>query len=182
MSSQINPNLTKLQGIVASEVIDAMYRASEMLRRNDIPHILIGGLAVGAYGHVRATSDVDFLVTDSAFVGRSGGIVLLRVPIVSINKVRIDVLAFEQTDEDTPAFEREVLDQYDQSECLQVASMPTLVHLKLKANRQKDIADLIELLKAGSVDIESVDQYLSESAPRLVSRWKCIVKQARAEE
>jgi len=177
-----NPSLEKLDGIVASEVIDAMLRASEALRAHNIAHVLIGGLAVGAHGYVRTTSDVDFLVTDTAFIKNASGFVLLRVPIISIGKVKVDMLAFEATDADTPAFEREVLKRYKDSEYLQVVSMPTLVHLKLKANRQKDIADLIELLKIGSIDIEQIQEYLDNTAPRLSDKWKCVVRQARIEE
>ena len=182
MTNQLHANLLRLDGVVAGEVLEAMYRASEILRSHNIPHVLIGGLAVSAYGHVRATSDVDFLVTDAAFIKYSTGLVLLKAPVVSIGKVRIDMLAFDSTDADTPAFDREVNEQYKQSDYLQVVSMPTLIHLKLKANRQKDIADVIELLKAGSVDIESVEQYFKQYVPRLNMRWECVKRQARTEE
>ena len=38
----------------------------EFLNSNDVRYLLVGGWAVGIYGHPRATKDIDFLVaTDS---------------------------------------------------------------------------------------------------------------------
>ena len=54
--------------------------------------LLVGGLAVGAHGWPRATKDVDFLVDESAFEHRPGGLVLLKVPFQA-NGVPIDSLA-----------------------------------------------------------------------------------------
>jgi hypothetical protein len=40
----------------------AAKRASQDLTRLNIKHVLIGGIAAGAYGRPRATDDIDFLV------------------------------------------------------------------------------------------------------------------------
>lgn len=36
----------------------------ELLNANDVRYLLIGGYAVGMYGYVRATNDIDILVSD----------------------------------------------------------------------------------------------------------------------
>ena len=60
-------SLDRLKGVVAPELIARAERVSRLLTELGVPHSLIGGLAVGAHGHVRATRDIDFLVGDQAF-------------------------------------------------------------------------------------------------------------------
>ncbi|HSN99340.1 MAG TPA: hypothetical protein VLS89_13685, partial [Candidatus Nanopelagicales bacterium] len=71
------PDLSLLEGIVAPRVLDALRAASQQLTRVGIRHALVGGLAVGAHGHPRATKDVDFLVGDEAFAHHGGGLVTI---------------------------------------------------------------------------------------------------------
>lgn len=52
---------------VAPRVRDAAIKTSARLTDLGIRHALAGGLAVGAHGYIRATTDVDFLVGDEAF-------------------------------------------------------------------------------------------------------------------
>jgi hypothetical protein len=54
--------------------------------------------------------------------------------------------------------------------------------MKLKAGRQKDTADLVELLKRGRVDLEAMDQYLAEYAPDHLKRWQRVKEIAAREE
>src|SRR5262245_2728711 len=86
------PDLTRLRGVVAPEVLTAVELASRQLRDAGIPHALAGGLAVGAYGYPRTTDDVDFLVGEEAFSHHAGGLVTLKVPLYSVGKVRVDLV------------------------------------------------------------------------------------------
>lgn len=52
--------------VAATVLLDAI-RTGERLTELGIPHVLIGGLAVGLNGHPRATKDVDYMVGPVAF-------------------------------------------------------------------------------------------------------------------
>src|SRR6266481_5425508 len=90
-----HPDLSRLRGVVAPEILAAAEVASDQLRAAGIPHALAGGLAVGAHGYPRTTDDVDFLVGDEAFVIHAGGLVTLKVPLIAVGKVRIDFVSIE---------------------------------------------------------------------------------------
>ena len=49
--------------------------------------------------------------------------------------------------------------------------MTALVFMKLKAGRQKDTADLVELLKRGMIAADVIDRYLGQNAPDLAPKW-----------
>src|SRR5712691_9491619 len=95
------PDFSRLRGVVAAEIIAAAEVASRMLREAGIPHALAGGLAVGVHGYPRTTDDVDFLVGDEAFVKHIGGLVTLKVPLISIGKVRVDFVSVDEAKEGT---------------------------------------------------------------------------------
>jgi len=63
----VSLRLEALADVVAPHIILDAIESSRRLGELGIPHALIGGVAVGLYGHVRATRDVDFLVGDEAF-------------------------------------------------------------------------------------------------------------------
>ena len=139
-----------------------------------IRHVVVGGLAVGAHGHPRATKDVDFLVGDEAFEHHPGGFVSMKpgVPI-QINGVAIDLLSV-QAGEDHLAT---ALD----APMGEMIAAPQLVYLKLKSPRQKDRVDVIELVKAG-VEIDACRNYLTAHAPDLVGPFEDAIAKAAAEE
>src|SRR5205814_4992373 len=95
-----SPDLERLRGVVAPEVLHAAEVASRLLREAGVPHALAGGLAVGAHGYPRTTDDVDFLVGDEAFVIHAGGLVTLRVPLIAVGKVRIDLVPIDPSREE----------------------------------------------------------------------------------
>src|SRR4051794_24197770 len=131
-----------------------MRAASRALTALGVRHVVVGGLAVGANGHPRATKDVDFLVGDEAFEHHAGGFVSLRpgVPI-QVNGVAIDLLSVQAGEEHlATALEAPM------GSMIQAAQ---LIYLKLKATRQKDRADVVELIKAG-VDTTACKAYLRE--------------------
>ena len=178
---QDNPDLSRLRGVVAPEILKAVEVASAKLREAGVPHALAGGLAVGAHGYPRTTDDVDFLVGDEAFEKHAGGLVTLRVPLIAVGKVRIDLVPIDPSRE-----EREQLlpavESPSQSEQIPIVPLDALIYMKLKASRQKDIADLVELLKRGRIDADAVGRRLAQSAPNLLRKWESIRKAAAAEE
>jgi hypothetical protein len=175
------PNLKLTRGVVAPEIIRAAGLASQELRKAGIPHALAGGLAVGAHGYPRTTDDVDFLVGDEAFEKQEGGFVTLKLPLIAIGSVRVDFVAIDESKGEERQL-RPAVEEPPRSDGVPIVALPALVYMKLKAGRQKDIADLVELLKRGSVDLEAMDDYLEEYAPEQIRRWQRVKEIAAREE
>ena len=166
------PDPTLLDEAVNPRVLEAMHLASEAMKALGVPHIVVGGLAVGANGYPRATVDVDFLVGEQAFDHHAGGVFTLRVPI-AVKGIPIDCLSVHPT-------EGHLLDALA-AEPGSFASAPVLVYLKLKSPRSRDRTDVIELIKAG-IDVEDCRMYLAAHAPQFVPPFDDAVRTAHAEE
>src|SRR5262245_7034073 len=126
MSRHALPDIALLEGVIDARILGAARMASEAMTRSGIRHVLIGCLAVGAYGYVRATKDVDFLVGSEGFEHHGGGIVTLKVPI-EVNGVPVDSLAEDAL--------RDEMDSPVESRGIPVVSVGALFLLKLKAHR-----------------------------------------------
>jgi hypothetical protein len=159
------PDLSLLDDVVAPKVLNAMRAASDQLGRLGIRHWLVGGLAVGAYGHPRAERDVVFLVADNAFEEHPGGLVAMKpgVPI-EVQGVAIDHLS-AKADE---AYLRVGLEAAPTS-ALEPCPIEVLVYLKIKSPRPKDRLDVLELIRSG-IDLNACRAYLQLNAPNLLSR------------
>jgi hypothetical protein len=175
------PNLALLRGVVAPEILDAAEVASRKLREAGIPHALAGGLAVGAHGYPRTTDDVDFLVGEEAFEKHAGGLVTLKLPLVAVGSVRVDFVSLDDTEQERDDA-RDAVDNPPLSPEVPVVPLQLLLYMKLKAGRQKDLADVVELLKRGRIEIEVVDRYLQEHAPHQMRRWESAKEIASSEE
>lgn len=169
-------DLSRLEGVVAPEVLRAARLASQQLTRLGLRHALVGGLAVGVCGVPRATKDVDFLVEEGAFEHHAGGLVTMKpgVPI-QVHGVLVDLLTAHA--EDGALAEVPRLPLLGE---VPVAEAEALVHLKLKSPRMKDAADIVELVKAG-IDTARCREWLEGNAPSLVSRFVALVARAEAE-
>jgi hypothetical protein len=165
------PDLARVRGVVASEVLRAAAVASQALREAGVPHALAGGLAVGAHGYPRATEDVNFLVGEEAFLKHAGGLATLRVPIIAVGDVRVDYVPIDEPKGEGDQL-RQAVESPPVSEQVPIVPLTALVYMKLKAGRLKDITDLVELLKRGRVEPDVLDRYLAEHAPGLVRRWE----------
>lgn len=170
------PDLSLLDGVVAPQVLQAMRRSAEVLSRLGVRHWLVGGLAVGAYGHPRATKDVDFLVGEEAFEHHGGGIVTMKAGVpIQVEGVVVDHLSAQEAE----SFLTSSLPPT--SARLEVAPVEVLVYLKLKSPRAKDRADVIELIKSG-IDVAVCREYLARHAQEFVSKLEESVEIARKEE
>jgi hypothetical protein len=168
------PDPSLLDDVVNPRVIDAMKVASRALQGLGIRHVVVGGLAVGANGHPRATKSVDFLVGDEAFEHHPGGFVTMKpgVPI-QVGGVAIDLLSVGE-------------DEGHLAEALaappgSIIEAAPLIYLKLKSPRQKDLADVVELIKAG-IDIAGTREYLARNAPGYVDAFDAAATRAASEE
>lgn len=163
----MNPehSLAPLAEVVAAQVLLDAIETSRRLTQLQVPHVLIGGLAVGIHGHPRATKDVDFLVGDSAFENRTPVLVfraelrdLARVGVIDLMPVPAELADL-----------RSALRLPAEGE-IPVIGPEALALLKLWADRPQDRADVIALLAKG-LDVGMVTSFLQRHAPALVPRF-----------
>lgn len=134
-----------------------------------IPHVLVGGLAVNAYGHHYATRDVDYLV--DAADAFTGSLVLSHrtgVPF-EVKGVAIDYVTLRP---DFPAGVQEAMRANveaarSRADYTVVVQDWLLVWMKLNAGRSKDYAAVEGLLQAG-LDAESVREHLRAVGPAVI--------------
>jgi hypothetical protein len=169
-------DLKEVFRFVAPRVRDAAVKAASQLNHLGIRHALAGGLAVGAHGYIRATSDVDFLVGEEAFE-HQGLVVAFKpgVPI-EVDGVRIDYLSPISLGSHLEV----VLDHPPVNEGLAIVPIEVLIYMKLAAKRRRDLVDVIELVKVGA-DVKSVRDYLRHYASDLVPLFEELVTEALAE-
>jgi hypothetical protein len=169
-------DLKEVFRFVAPRVREAAVKTADQLNRLGIRHALAGGLAVGAYGYIRATADVDFLVGEEAFE-HEGSLVTFKAGVpIEVDGVRIDYLSRLSLG---PQLE-EVLDHPPMTEGLAVVPIEVLIYMKLVAKRRRDLADVIELVKVGA-DVKPVRDYLRQYAGDLVPLFEELVNEALTE-
>jgi hypothetical protein len=170
------PDVSLLDDTVAPRILDAMRIASARLTDLGVRHVLVGGLAVGAWGYARATSDVDFLVGEEAFEHHPGGLVTMKYGVpIQVGGVAIDLLS-------ASANHREDALAGFRSDGVSVAPLEVLIYLKLKSPRPKDLADVMELIRLG-IERAPIRADLVTRAPELVEKWDRAVADAwRGEE
>lgn len=161
---------------VAPRVRDAAIKTAAQLEQLDIRCALAGGLAVGAYGHIRTTAVVDFLVGEEAFE-HHGPFVTFKAGVpIEVDGIRIDYLSPVALG---PQVE-EAFDAPSTSEGIAVVPIEVLIYMKLVAKRRKDQVDVIELVKAG-VDVRQVRDYLERYAADLLLLFDELVNEALAD-
>ena len=158
---------------VAPKVRDAALKTAAQLKRLGIRHALVGGLAVGAHGYVRATADVDFLVGEEAF-DHQGLLVAFKAGVpIEVDGIRIDYLSPMSLG---PHLEQ-ALDQPQMSEGVAIVPIEALIYMKLVAQRRKDLLDVVELVKAGA-DVKRARAYLQQYASDLLPSFDELVTEA----
>ena len=161
----------RLAEVVAPQVLLDAVEASRRLTELGVPHALIGGLAVGLYGHPRATKDVDFLVADQAFE-RVAPILVFRTELKDM--ARVGVIDFMPLPPDQPALAAFLRIHNDLE--IPVISPEGLIVLKLLADRPQDRADIKALLQVG-IDEATIADFLNRHAPGLVARFAELVSE-----
>jgi hypothetical protein len=160
-----------------SSVHQAATRIAKELTKLEIPFVIAGGLAVGVHGHLRLTEDVDVLLNAEGlarfketwlgrgWVERTKGSRGMRDAVANVN---IDVLLsgdFPGDGKPKPvAFpDPALVADVDSEPGYPVLRLATLIQLKLAsgmtaAHRLKDLADVIELVRANQLEQAYGDQ------------------------
>jgi hypothetical protein len=159
------PNLAAEFEVVNLAIETAARTASALLTELGVRHVLVGGLAVGAYAEPRATKDVDFLVGPEAWP--TSGIVVRPIPGLpfQVGKVAIDSLL---APEEAPGIE-EALGRGIESEGIPVAPPEVVLLMKLIADRPRDRYDVAALLEVVSHTVarEYVERFGPDYLPTL---------------
>jgi hypothetical protein len=179
---QTPPGLEGALSAVPEDVRVALRESHAALKNLGIPHVLVGGLAVGVHGYAYATRHVDYLVPEgTAFEGTL--VVTLRPGVpVRVGTVAIDYLMPPDAPAVVARRMAEVLaDASRAPEQISVVPVEVLAWMKLRAGRAKDIAAVVELINAG-MDRVWVARFLEEAADSdVLARWKRCVEQAATE-
>lgn len=171
--------LTELEATAINPtVIRTLRDASRRLTDQGVRHLTIGALAVGVHGWPRATSDVDLLVAPEAWNTAADGTQTARVSLVdNIGGVDVDYLPIDVAGDFLLASFAAPLVIED----VPIAPMEVVILTKLLRLAMRDQADVVELVKAGVVDVDVVRSYLDTNAPMLTSRFDALVAQAQRE-
>src|SRR5262249_21164876 len=110
----------------------------------------------------------------------AGGLVTLVVPLIAVGSVRIDFVSIDESRGEQAKL-RPALEHPPRSGEVPILPLPELVYMKLKAGRQRDIADVVELLKRGA-DISAIDRYIADQASEMSPRWLKVKELAAREE
>lgn len=146
----------ELERVISAKVLNDARRVSETLTRLGVPHALVGGLAVGLHGHLRATKDVDFLVGEEAFAS-TAPILTLRPELAEV--VQWGVIDLIAALADDPILVAEVAP--GGADFIPVVGIEVLMLMKLRAGRTQDLADIEALVRVGA-DVASVLDFLRD--------------------
>jgi len=151
----------------AVDLTEAAALADDLARAMGQPTVLAGALAMAAHGYRRETSDVDIVIP--VVIGTpSGDAVEQAAELLGLNvrakhgfggldlragDVRIDVLTL---DRDMPALVPDAIREAVAAgrmvtlfgKRVLVVSLGHIIAMKLVAERKKDVADIVELIKA----------------------------------
>jgi hypothetical protein len=146
MTPGLEPDLLRaLRPVPAYE--RAVREVSKMLSDAGIRHALVGALAANAYrNRPRTTEDIDFLVGDEAFEKHAGGFVTMRVPVVEFDGIDVDQIPLT----DALRVIEDGLARAPVSHGVPIASLDTIVVMKLLAGRTQDLADVEAIIGSGA--------------------------------
>jgi len=152
-----------LHEVVSPAILKRASEVSASLRKLGIPHVLIGGLAVGVHGHARATKDVDFMVGAEAFASTTP-LLVYREELRELARVgETDIMSVPDR---YPALAEELRLEDD----IPVISLRGLMLMKLVAFRPQDQEDVRVLMRSSPERLREVRDYLQTHGPELVTR------------
>lgn len=154
-----------------ANLIDALFKA------NGVDYAIIGGYAVQKYGYVRFTHDLDMVVRDRDRVRElmiaSGDFKAVpgsqRTVIDRATGVQVDLLPANRVD--SPGGEPYPEPADSSSLGIKFVTLPQLIALKLSTNRSKDIADVVELIKANELGEDFTADLPSRLSGKYLSTW-----------
>ena len=156
-------DLEALRAVVADAIVDRAIDVSARLRELGVPHVLIGGLAVGMHGHPRATKDVDFMVGNEAFAKTE--------PLLVYREELEGLVAIGHTDiMSVPPRFPSLAEELSSDGYVPLISLPALVLMKLDAFRPRDREDVRTLMQVHRHRLREVRDHLAANAPELVHR------------
>ncbi len=139
----------------------AVREASRLLREAGVRHALVGALGANAYrSRPRTTADIDFLVGDEAFQQHPDGLVMMRVPIVTLDGIDVDQIPLT----DALRVVEDGLNRAPVSDGVPIAPIDTIVIMKLLAGRTQDLAD-IEAIVGSGADREELRAAVQKAVP-----------------
>lgn len=153
----------------------AARQLAESLEKANIPYAIAGAMALNAYGYERVTTDVDVLLTPEGlarfkarflglgYVEKFPGSKGLRD---AANNVAIDVLLageFPGDGKEKPVRFPDPAEVAQPGREYRLLPLPKLIELKLASgmtapHRLKDLADVIELVRATRLPLDLVEQ------------------------
>ncbi len=165
--------LEQIFHFVAPKVREAAVKTATQLEQLGIRYALVGGLAVGVYGYIRATQDVDFLVGEEAFE-HHGLLVTFKAGVpIEVDGIKIDYLS---TLPFGPQMEA-VFEKATVSQGIPIVPLEALIYMKLVAKRRRDQLDIIELIKAG-INLKPIRHYLTQYVSDLLPLFEELVAEA----
>ena len=169
-------SLDELAGHVPQTFIDGAKAASNAFRKAGVRHVLVGGLAVGINGYPRSTKDIDFMVGDEAFEFH-GLIVEPKAGLpMRYSGIAIDWVSLEP--DERAGLEEFLVDAIPGE--VPVMQIEPLISMKLLAGRQKDNADIVELIKSGA-DIDSITTFVEDRFPKKLTLLRNLIARAGEE-
>ncbi len=180
----------------ASRVHKAMEALVARLEGLEVPYAIVGALALNAYGYLRATVDVDVLLTreglerfKSASLGRG---YLEKFPGSrgvrdTERQVDIDVVLagdFPGDGREKPVSFPDPAEGAVGGSAFRLVSLKTLIELKVASgmtapHRLKDLADVIELIRANALAASYRDELHPYVRERFAELWQAAQAAAR---
>jgi hypothetical protein len=158
---------------IAPQVRETALKAAAQLEKLGVRYMLIGGLAVGAHGYVRATTGVNFLVGEEAFEHHRPLVTFKAGVPIEVDGIRIDYLSPVALGSQL----EETLNHPLMNEDLPVVPIEVLIFMKLKAKRRRGLLDVVELIRAGAV-LKPVRDYFKQHAADLLPMFEGLVEEA----
>lgn len=161
--------------VLNPRVVRALRAGHEALDRLGVRHMLVGGLAVGVHGRVRATKDVDFLVGPEAF--ESVGVIVSFRPGVPLSAEGVPIDSILAPSEHEPVLNEALADPLV-VDGVPVIRVEPLIYMKLVAGRRQDLADVASMLREGDVDVARTRSLLDRADPSLRARFEELLAEA----
>lgn len=154
---------------------NALFRLHDRLREEEIPYVLIGGMAVHLHGYERHTSDVDILITPEGHAKLLDRLIGNGYELSTSNSSRlidqendaeID-LCFSEGTTRWPSLFGNSIDIGPVS----VITLPRLIEMKLSTGRLEDAVDVVKLIKHHELPRDFSDGLAEEVRKRWTEIW-----------